>query len=49
MAEDRLLELCGSVETVVYHNDKNQYTVLEMNAGNENVTVVGAFTFVSVG
>ena len=49
MAEDRLLELCGSVETVVYHNDKNQYTVLEMNAGNENVTVVGAFPFVSVG
>ena len=49
VAEDRLLELCGSVETVVYHNDKNQYTVLEMNAGNENVTVVGAFPFVSVG
>lgn len=49
MAEDRLLELCGSVETVVYHNDKNQYTVLEMNADNENVTVVGAFPFVSVG
>ena len=49
MAEDRLLELCGSVETVVYHNEKNQYTVLEMNAGNENVTVVGAFPFVSVG
>ena len=49
VAEDRLLEVCGSVETVVYHNDKNQYTVLEMNAGNENVTVVGAFPFVSVG
>lgn len=49
VAEDRLLELCGSVETVVYHNEKNQYTVLEMNAGNENVTVVGAFPFVSVG
>ena len=44
-----MLELCGSVEHVVYHNDKNQYTVLEMAAGNELVTVVGSFPFVSEG
>ncbi len=49
MAENGLLELKGTVEHVVYHNDKNQYTVLEMAAGGEVVTVVGAFPFVSEG
>ncbi len=51
MAENQsaLLELSGTVEHVVYHNDRNQYTVLEMAAGEELVTVVGAFPFVSEG
>ena len=49
MAENGLLELSGTVEHVVYHNDKNQYTVLEMAAGEELVTVVGEFPFVSEG
>ena len=47
--EKSLLELSGSVERVVYHNDKNQYTVLELAAGDGLVTVVGAFPFVSEG
>lgn len=49
MAENKLLELSGTVEHVVYHNDRNQYTVLEMAAGGELITVVGAFPFVSEG
>lgn len=49
MAENKLLELNGTVEHVVYHNDRNQYTVLEMAAGGELITVVGAFPFVSEG
>ncbi len=49
MAQDGLLELYGSVENVVYHNDKNQYTVLELHAQDALVTVVGAFPFVSTG
>jgi len=49
LAENGLLELSGTVEHVVYHNDKNQYTVLEMAAGEELVTVVGEFPFVSEG
>ncbi|MCH5352579.1 MAG: ATP-dependent RecD-like DNA helicase [Acutalibacter sp.] len=49
MAENKLLEMTGTVEHVVYHNDKNQYTVLEMAAGGELITVVGAFPFVSEG
>ena len=51
MAENErpLLELAGSVERVVYHNDNNQYTVLELGTGDGLVTVVGAFPFVSEG
>ena len=49
MAENGLLELCGTVEHIVYHNDKNQYTVLEMAAGDDLITVVGGFPFVSEG
>ena len=44
-----LLELNGSVEQVIYHNEKNQYTVLNMLAGDDFVTVVGSFPFVSAG
>lgn len=49
MEEQKLLELSGTVEHVVYHNDRNQYTVLELAAENALVTVVGAFPFVSEG
>ncbi len=51
MPEERreLLEMEGSVENIVYHNDQNQYTVLEITGGDELITVVGTFPFVSVG
>lgn len=49
MPEKELLELSGSVETIVFHNDKNQYTVLEINTGSELITVVGLFPYVSAG
>ena len=51
MAEEKrtLLELCGSVEHVTYHNDKNQYTVLDLATEAGVVTVVGMFPFVSEG
>ena len=44
-----LLELSGSVEHVIYHNDKNQYTVLDLATEAGVVTVVGMFPFVSEG
>ncbi|MGN0478637.1 MAG: AAA family ATPase, partial [Hominenteromicrobium sp.] len=44
-----LLEMEGSVENIVYHNDSNQYTVLEIDCGEELVTVVGTFPYISVG
>lgn len=47
--ESALLELCGSVEHVTYHNDKNQYTVMDLATEAGVVTVVGSFPFVSEG
>ena len=44
-----LLEMEGSVENIVYHNENNQYTVLELNSGDELVTVVGTFPYISIG
>lgn len=45
----QLLEMEGSVENIVYHNDGNQYTVMEISCGDELVTVVGTFPYISVG
>ncbi|MBS4877478.1 MAG: ATP-dependent RecD-like DNA helicase [Clostridiales bacterium] len=39
----------GSVENIVYHNDSNQYTVMELSSGDALVTVVGTFPYISVG
>lgn len=49
MGEDRLLEMTGSVEQVVFRNESNGYAVVELNNGEELVTVVGTMPFVSVG
>ena len=40
--ENGLLEMEGSVENIVYHNDSNQYTVLEVDCGEELITVWGS-------
>ncbi len=44
-----LYEMSGSVERIIFRNEKNQYTVLELNNGEELVTVVGNMPFVSAG
>lgn len=44
-----LLELTGSVERIVFRNDQNGYTVLELSASEELVTAVGIMPYVSVG
>jgi len=49
MQDDKLLEMTGSVEQVIFQNEKNQYTILELNIGDELVTVVGTIPWVSVG
>lgn len=49
MQEKPLLEMTGSVEHIVFRNDKNGYTILEMNNGEELVTVVGSMPWVNIG
>lgn len=49
MSKKTLLELKGSVERIVFRNEQNGYTVLELSASGEIVTVVGTMPYVSVG
>ena len=48
--EKELIELSGSVESVIYKNEENGYTVLRLrNENDETVTVVGCIPFASPG
>ena len=49
MEQREPLELHGTVEEIHFHNDENQYTVLQMLAGEDLHTVVGYFPFISEG
>ena len=45
-----LLELSGTVDSVIYKNEENGYTVLRLRDGNgEVVTVVGCFPYAAPG
>ena len=46
---DTLYELTGAVEQIVFRNDSNGYTVLEISAGDELITVVGSMPGVKPG
>ena len=48
--EQSFQELSGTVETVIYKNEANGYTVLRLrDGGGETVTVVGCFPFAAPG
>ena len=48
--ETELIELAGSVQSVIYKNEENGYTVLRLvDSNGELVTVVGCFPYASVG
>ena len=49
MGEDKLLEMSGSIEQVIYKNKENGYAVIEINNGEELVTCVGIIPWVNVG
>ncbi len=46
---NELYELSGQVESIVYRNDENGYTVIELAGENEMITAVGIMPMVSVG
>ncbi len=48
--EKELIELTGTVETVIYKNEENGYTVLRLRTDSgETVTVVGTFPYAASG
>lgn len=49
MENENLLEMTGSVEQVIFKNEKNGYAIIELNNGEELVTVVGSMPLVSAG
>ena len=51
MDQDSMLtELSGTVDSVIYKNEENGYTVLRLRDGNgETVTVVGCFPYAAQG
>ena len=49
MEKEQLLEMTGTVEQVIFKNDKNGYAVIELNNGESLVPVVGTMPFVGVG
>ncbi len=50
MDQDSMTELNGTVESVIYKNEENGYTVLRLrNENGERVTVVGIFPYAAQG
>ena len=49
MQEKALLRLEGTVENIVYRNDENGYTVLEIIDGDNFITAVGVMPPVNSG
>ena len=50
MDQDSMTELNGTVESVIYKNEENGYTVLRLrNENGETVTVVGIFPYAAQG
>ncbi len=46
---DELLELCGSVEAIIYRNEQNGYTVLTLECEDGETAAVGIMPEVAVG
>lgn len=49
MEDKKLEELQGTVERVVFRNDDNGWTVLDLEAGDQLHKVVGVLPMASVG
>lgn len=46
---NELYELCGQVESIVYRNEQNGYTVIELAGESEMITAVGIMPLISAG
>lgn len=44
-----MLELEGEIETIIYYNEVNSYTVARFSAEGETITIVGFLPFINIG
>ncbi|MEE0914502.1 MAG: ATP-dependent RecD-like DNA helicase [Ruminococcus sp.] len=49
MSDEKLLQLEGAVENIVYRNEENGYTVIEISDSDDYITAVGIMPQVGVG
>ncbi len=49
MSNNEMYEVCGTVERVVYRNEENEYTVIEIGYGDDCITAVGTMPAVYEG
>ncbi|MCI1983107.1 MAG: ATP-dependent RecD-like DNA helicase [Oscillospiraceae bacterium] len=49
MENEKLYEMTGSVEQVIFRNEQSGYAVIELNNSEELVTVVGTMPYIGVG
>lgn len=49
MSDEKLLQLEGAVENIVYRNEENGYTVVEISDSDDYITAVGIMPQVGVG
>ena len=49
MDNENLLQLEGVVENIVYRNEENGYTVIEISDGDDYITAVGIMPQANVG
>ena len=49
MDNENLLQLEGAVENIVYRNEENGYTVIEISDGDDYITAVGIMPQANVG
>ncbi len=49
MASEEMYEVCGTVDRIVYRNEENEYTVLELGCGDDTITAVGIMPMVFEG
>lgn len=49
MQNNKLLEITGSVDDIIYRNEQNGYTVFEIADGDDSITAVGVLPQIAVG
>lgn len=44
-----MIEIEGEIETIIYCNEVNSYTVAKLKAEEESITIVGFLPFINIG